>query len=103
MGWSFKRCLFLYVYVTPKKYIDYKLNEQSDLIINDNQITYESETVLKDETLEDNHWATYFRRIKVARISLKEGNNTITFKTKGWHGLMMDKIELYSDATINEK
>ena len=93
----------LYVYVTPKKYEDYKLNQQSDLIINDTQITYESETVLKDETLEDNHWATYFRRIKVARISLKEGNNTITFKTKGWHGLMMDKIEFYSDATINEK
>ena len=93
----------LYVYVTPKKYIDYKLNEQSDLIINGTQITYESETVLKDESLEDNHWATYFNRIKVARISLKEGNNTITFKTKGWHGLMMDKIELYSDATINEK
>ena len=44
----------LYVYVTPKKYIDYKLNEQSDLIINGTQITYESETVLKDETLEDN-------------------------------------------------
>ena len=93
----------LYVYITPKKYIDYKLNEQSDLIINDTQITYESETVFKDETLEDNHWATYFNRIKVARISLKEGNNTITFKTKGWHGLMMDKIELYSDAIINEK
>ena len=92
----------LYTYVTPKKYEDYKLNQQSDLIINDTQITYESETVLKDETLEDNHWATYFRRIKVARIELKEGNNTITFKTKGWHGLMMDKIVLTSITSLSE-
>lgn len=92
----------LYTYVTPKKYEDYKLNQQSDLIINGTQITYESEAVLKDETLEDNHWATYFRRIKVARIELKEGNNTITFKTKGWHGLMMDKIVLTSTTSLSE-
>ena len=92
----------LYTYVTPKKYEDYKLNQQSDLIINGTQITYESEAVLKDEKLEDNHWATYFRRIKVARIELKEGNNTITFKTKGWHGLMMDKIVLTSTTSLSE-
>lgn len=92
----------LYTYVTPKKYEDYKLNQQSDLIINGTQITYESEAVIKDETLEDNHWATYFRRIKVARIELKEGNNTITFKTKGWHGLMMDKIVLSSTTSLSE-
>ena len=91
----------LYAYVTPKR-DNYKLNQQSDLIINGTQITYESETVLKDETLEENHWATYFRRIKVARIELKEGNNTITFKTKGWHGLMMDKIVLTSTTSLSE-
>ena len=91
----------LYAYVTPK-HDNYKLNQQSDLIINGTQITYESETVLKDETLEENHWATYFRRIKVVRIELKEGNNTITFKTKGWHGLMMDKIVLTSTTSLSE-
>ena len=92
----------LYTYVTPKKYEDYKLNQQSDLIINGTQITYESEAVLKDEKLEDNHWATYFRRIKVARIELKEGNNTITFKTKDNNGLMMDKIILTSTTSLSE-
>ena len=92
----------LYTYVTPKKYIDYKLNEQSDLIINGTQIAYESETVLKDATLKDNEWATYFNKIKVVRIELKEGNNTITFKTKGWHGLMMDKIVLTSTTSLSE-
>ena len=92
----------LYTYVTPKKYEDYKLNQQFDLIINDTQITYESETVLKDATLEENHWATYFNKIKVARIELKEGNNTITFKTIGWNGLMMDKIVLTSTTSLSE-
>ena len=92
----------LYTYVTPKKYEDYKLNQQSDLIINGTQITYESEAVLKDEELEDNHWATYFRRIKVARIELKEGNNTITFVAKNTAGLMMDKIILTSTTSLSE-
>ena len=80
-----------------------KLNQQSDLIINDTQITYESETVLKDETLEDNHWAEYFVRIKLGVIHLNSGDNTITFQAKGWQGLMMDKIELYGNANIIEK
>ena len=58
--------------------------------------------MLKDATLEENHWATYFNKIKVARIELKEGNNTITFKTIGWNGLMMDKIVLTSTTSLSE-
>jgi len=104
LGLNFKRVdhkeglATLYVYVTPKKYEDYKLNQQSDLIINGTQITYESETVLKDETLEDNHWATYFRRIKVARISLKEGNNTIT--SSPWHSTYMPSSSRFTSSTL---
>ena len=94
--------VILYAYVTPKKYIDYGLNEQSYLFVNDEKITYTSEKAPKDETLKDNEWATYFVKIEVAKIHLVEGNNTITFETIGWHGLMMDKIELLGQTTIQE-
>lgn len=94
--------VILYAYVTPKKYIDYELNEQSYLFVNDEKITYTSEKALKDESLEDNKWATYFVKIEIAKIHLLEGNNTITFETIGWHGLMMDKIELFGQTTIQE-
>ena len=93
----------IYAYVTPKKYIDYALNEQFDLIVNGETITYESEKALRDESLEDNHWAEYFVRIKLGVIHLNSGDNTITFQAKGWQGLMMDKIELYGNANIIEK
>ena len=86
-----------------KKYIDYALNEQFDLIVNGETITYESEKALRDESLEDNHWAEYFVRIKLGVIHLNSGDNTITFQAKGWQGLMMDKIELYGNANIIEK
>ena len=94
--------VILYAYVTPKKYIDYGLNEQSYLFVNDEKITYTSEKAEKDGTLKDNEWATYFVKIEVAKIHLVEGNNTITFETIGWHGLMMDKIELLGQTTIQE-
>lgn len=94
--------VILYAYVTPKKYSDYELNADFDLIINDKTIAYTSEKVLRDETLEDNHWAEYFRRIKLGVIHLSSGNNTITFQAKGWQGLMMDKIELLGQTTIQE-
>ena len=92
----------IYAYVTPKKF-DYALNEQSDLIVNGKTITYTSEKVLKDESIEDNHWAEYFVRIKLGVIHLNNGDNTITFQAKAWHGLIMDKIELYGNANIIEK
>ena len=94
--------VILYAYVTPKKYIDYGLNEQSYLFVSDEKITYTSEKAEKDGTLKDNEWATYFVKIEVAKIHLVEGNNTITFETIGWHGLMMDKIELLGQTTIQE-
>lgn len=94
--------VILYAYVTPKKFEDYGLNEQSYLFVNDEKITYTSEKAPKDETLKDNEWATYFVKIEVAKIHLVEGNNTITFETIGWHGLMMDKIELLGQTTIQE-
>ena len=92
----------LYAYVTPKKFEDYGLNEQSYLFVNDEKITYTSEKAPKDETLKDNDWDTYFVKIEVAKIHLVKGNNTITFETIGWHGLMMDKIELLGQTTIQE-
>ena len=92
----------IYAYVTPKKYIDYALNEQFNLIVNKETITYTSEKVQKDATLEDNHWAEYFRRIKLGVIHLNSGDNTITFQAKAWHGLMMDKIELLGQTVVQE-
>ena len=94
--------VLLYAYLTPKKYIDYELNSQFDMYINNEKKEYVSEKVMRDETLLDNHWAEYFVKVKLAEIHLIEGDNTITFTAIGWHGIMMDKIELYTDAVISE-
>ena len=94
--------VLLYAYLTPKKYIDYELNSQFDMYVNDQKIDYVSEKVMRDETLLDNHWAEYFVKVKLAKIHLIEGDNTITFTAQGWDGIMMDKIELYTDVIITE-
>ena len=47
-------------------------------------------------------WATYFVEVKIGKIKLVKGNNTITFVAKNTAGLIMDKIILTANTPISE-
>ena len=93
----------LTTYVTPKKF-DYYLQDGYSLLINGLEMKYNASIITtpgKDATYEG-AWATYFVEVKIGKIKLVKGNNTITFVAKNTAGLIMDKIILTANTPISE-
>lgn len=93
----------LTTYVTPKKF-DYYLQDGYSLLINGLEMKYNASIITtpgKDATYEG-AWATYFVEVKIGKIKLVQGNNTITFVAKNTAGLIMDKIILTANTPISE-
>lgn len=93
----------LTTYVTPKSF-NYYLHDDYSLLINDVETKYKTsmvETPGESATYEG-AWATYFVEVKIGKIKLVKGNNTITFVAKNTAGLIMDKIILTANTPISE-
>lgn len=93
----------LTTYVTPKQF-NYYLHNDYSLLINGVEMKYETSVITtpgKDATYEG-AWATYFVEVKIGKIKLVKGNNTITFVAKNTAGLIMDKIILTANTPISE-
>lgn len=92
------------VYVTPFKEENYYLHDKCSLTVNNAIIDYKTSIIEKpiDGTDCDGTWAKYFVKVDIGMLHLVQGNNTITFTTKGYAGLIMDKIEFAGLANLKE-
>lgn len=92
------------VYVTPFKEENYCLNDKYSLTVNNEIIDYKTSVIETgvDGTEYDGNWAKYFVKVDIGMLHLVKGNNTITFTSKGWAGLIMDKIEFNGLANLKE-
>ena len=93
----------LTTYVTPKSF-DYYLHNDYSLLINGVEMNYETSVITTpgESATYEGAWATYFVEVKIGKIKLVKGNNTITFVAKNTAGLIMDKIILTANTPINE-
>ncbi len=93
----------LTTYVTPKKF-DYYLHNDYSLLINGVEMNYETSVITTpgESATYEGAWATYFVEVKIGKIKLVKGNNTITFVAKNTAGLIMDKIILTANTPISE-
>lgn len=93
----------LTTYVTPKSF-NYYLHDDYSLLINDVETKYKTSMVETpgDSATYEGAWATYFVEVKIGKIKLVKGNNTITFVAKNTAGLIMDKIILTANTPISE-
>ena len=85
------------VYVTPSSY-DYYLHDIIDVCVNDGDPITGTPIIREDPDLEDNHWADTYVRLDLGAIEIYAGENTISFTTKGYSGIKVDKIELKGDV-----
>ncbi len=85
------------VYVTPFSY-DYYLHDIIDVCVNDGDPITGTPIIMEDPDLEDNHWADTYVRLDLGAIEINAGENTISFTTKGYSGIKVDKIELKGDV-----
>ena len=93
----------LTTYVTPKQF-DYFLQDGYSLLINGLEMKYDASIIKtpgKDADY-DGSWAKYFVEVKIGKIKLVKGNNTITFVAKNTAGLIIDKIILTANTPISE-
>ena len=93
----------LTTYVTPKQF-DYFLQDGYSLLINGLEMKYYASIIKTpgEGTDYDGSWAKYFVEVKIGKIKLVKGNNTITFVAKNTAGLIMDKIILTSTTSLSE-
>ncbi len=93
----------LTTYVTPKRY-NYYLHNDYSLLINGVEMNYETSVITTpgESATYEGAWATYFVEVKIGKIKLVKGNNTITFVAKNTAGLIMDKIILTANTPISE-
>ena len=93
----------LTTYVTPKQF-NYYLHNDYSLLINGVEMNYETSVITTpgESATYEGAWATYFVEVKIGKIKLVKGNNTITFVAKNTAGLIMDKIILTANTPISE-
>ena len=93
----------LTTYVTPKQF-NYYLHNDYSLLINGVEMNYETSVITTpgESAIYEGAWATYFVEVKIGKIKLVKGNNTITFVAKNTAGLIMDKIILTANTPISE-
>lgn len=93
----------LTTYVTPKSF-DYYLQDGYSLLINGLEMKYDASIIKTpgESATYEGAWATYFVEVKIGKIKLVKGNNTITFVAKNTAGLIMDKIILTANTPISE-
>lgn len=87
----------LAVYVSPKP-DDYYLHNVSNISVNGGAAIAGTTIVKEDPDLPDNHWASTYTKLDIGMIAVDQGDNTVSFTTKGYGGLKIDRIELRGDA-----